>query len=188
MIEAVRNKIPDRVFNELLLIKELDSPERIAHFLSQCHHESGFFRHTTESLRYSAQRLVEIFPKYFTWERARRYALQEEKIANLVYGRRMGNTEPGDGWKYRGRGYLQLTGKRNYQRFSNHIAQDCVSNPDLVATHYPLQSAAWFFTHRNIWNVCDEGTVRDVTLLINGGTIGLPQRQTLYNRYLSFFK
>ena len=147
---------------------------RLAHFLAQCALESTGFTATVENLNYSAARLLKIFPKYFRNVDPGAYANNPAKIGNRVYAGRMGNGNEasGDGFKFRGRGYIQLTGKTNYTSFSGFIGEDCVANPDLVATKYPLASAGFFFNSNNIWSVCDRGaddaTVTAVSTRVNG--------------------
>lgn len=188
MLKKLSSKIPVQVLSELeSVIREFDisNPFRLSHFLAQCAHESGNFKHVRENLNYSAEGLVKVFPKYFSKETALWYARKPEAIANVVYGGRMGNGDKnsGDGWKYRGRGYLGLTGKANYKSFADFIGdQSVMTNPDLVATKYALTSAAWFFQMRKLWKICDEGMsdeiVVKVSKLINGGTIGLADRRS----------
>jgi putative chitinase len=155
---------------------------RLAHFLAQCALESTNFTAVVENLNYSAQRLQQIFPKYFKNVDVNAYARNPQQIGSRVYANRMGNGNEasGDGFKYRGRGYIQLTGKNNYQAFSGFIGEDCVANPDLVATTYPLASAAFYFSANKIWAICDQGsgdaTVTSVTRAVNGGTHGLAER------------
>jgi putative chitinase len=155
---------------------------RLAHFLAQCALESAGFTATVENLNYRAARLMQVFPKYFRNVDTAAYANNPAKIANRVYASRMGNGDEasGDGFKFRGRGYIQLTGKNNYTGFSTFVGEDCVANPDLVATKYPLASAAFYFNSNKIWAICDrgadDGTVTSVTKAVNGGTIGLPER------------
>ena len=147
---------------------------RLAHFLAQCALESTGFKATVENLNYSAGRLMQIFPKYFRDVDPATYANNPTKIGSRVYANRMGNGDEasGDGFKFRGRGYIQLTGKNNYTSFSNFIGENCVDNPDLVATEYPLASAAFFFNSNNIWAICDRGaddaTVTQVSTAVNG--------------------
>jgi putative chitinase len=160
----------------------ITNPLRLAHFLAQCSHESAGFKAVQENLNYSADGLKKIFPKYFPGNLAESYARNPEKIASKVYGGRMGNGDETtkEGWKFRGRGYIQLTGKQNYTSFAKFIGEDTVSNPDLVATKYPLASAAFFFDSNRLWSICDRGaddiTVTEVTRRVNGGTIGLSER------------
>ena len=185
MLTKLKSKIPIQVVNELESVMRefnISNPFRLAHFLAQTAHESGNFKHIRENLNYSAEGLVKVFPKYFSKETALWYARKPEAIANVVYGNRMGNGDKnsGDGWRFRGRGYLQLTGKINYKAFGDYISVDLITNPDLVATKYPLTSAAWFFEKNKLWDVCDEGLhqdiVKQVTKRVNGGTIGLADR------------
>ena len=152
--------IPDAVVSQIDGITDtfqINSELRLAHFLAQAAHESGGFRLVQENLNYSADGLKAIFGKYFPGNLNESYARQPQKIANRVYASRMGNGSEasGEGWNYHGRGYIQLTGKSNYQAFSTAIGNDCVANPDLVATTYPLASAAWFFSTRNLNTVIE---------------------------------
>ena len=164
---------------------------RLAHFLSQCGHESGGFKAVNENLNYSADGLKKIFPKYFPGNISESYARNPEKIASKVYGGRMGNGDEAskEGWKFRGRGYIQLTGKANYTAFDKLVEEDIIANPDLVATKYPLASAAFFFQSNGLWSICDKGaddaTVTAVTKRVNGGTIGLPDRLKHFKEYYS---
>jgi putative chitinase len=164
---------------------------RLAHFLAQCALESSGFTATVENLNYRAARLMQVFPKYFRGVDPAAYANNPAKIANRVYANRMGNGDEasGDGFKFRGRGYIQLTGKTNYTRFSQFIGEDCVDNPDLVATTYPLASAAFYFNSNNIWTICDQGTsdatVTKVTKAVNGGTHGLAERLQNFKVFMS---
>jgi len=194
-LEALSKKIPANVMEEIPLIIEkfgIDGPLRLSHFLSQCAHESGNFKFVKENLNYSADGLRKIFPKYFpTIELANKYARQPEKIANKVYGGRMGNGDEasGDGFKFRGRGYIQLTGKDNYAAFDKFVDDDIMANPDLVATKYPLTSAAFFFHKNKLWDVCDKGHGDDIVLAVtkrvNGGTHGLADRQDKFDLFHS---
>ena len=186
-LEALSKKLPANVMDEIPLIMEkfgIDNPLKLSHFLSQCAHESGNFKFLNENLNYSADGLRKIFPKYFpTIEAANKYARQPEKIANKVYGGRMGNGDEasGDGYKFRGRGFIQLTGKHNYAAFDKFVDDDIMANPDLVATKYPLTSAAFFFHKNKLWDICDKGHSHDVVLAVtkrvNGGVHGLEERQ-----------
>jgi putative chitinase len=160
------------------------SPERAAHFFAQTAHESGNFKAFSENLNYGAAGLRSVFGKYFpTDELAAEYERQPEKIANRVYANRMSNGDEasGDGWKYRGRGALQLTGKANYQEFADYIKdQNVMLDPELVATDYSFESAIFFFEKNGLWKICDEGlsedTIVKLTKRINGGTHGLQDR------------
>jgi putative chitinase len=162
-------------------------PIHAAHFLAQCGHETGHWRMFEENLNYSKEALLRVFSKYFDEESAEKFQKKPQEIANIVYGNRMGNTDPNDGWKYRGRGAIQLTGKSNYTNFAKFIGEDTVANPDLVATKYPLASAAFFFDSNKLWSICDKGadnaTVTAVTRRVNGGTIGLADRIKHFQEY-----
>ena len=187
--DAVLAQIPDTAarFN-------ITTPLRLAHFLAQCGHESAGFKAVSENLNYSAEGLKKIFGKYFPGNLADSYARQPEKIAARVYGGRMGNGDEAskDGYKFRGRGYIQLTGKDNYKAFDATVEDDILANPDLVATKYPLASAAFFFNKNGLWAVCDKGsddaTVVAVTKRVNGGTIGLADRLKHFKEYYSLLK
>ena len=193
MIEKLNGKLPQAVLNELPLVMEkfgISNSTRLSHFLSQVAHESGNFKFVNENLNYGAKGLLGIFKKYFPTEAlAKAYERKPEKIANKVYASRMGNGDEasGEGYKFRGRGYIQLTGKDNYKAFSDFIGEDCVANPDLVATKYPLTSAAFFFHKNKLWDICDKGHSHDVvtavTKRVNGGTIGLEDRIKHFNEY-----
>ena len=170
----------------------ISNPLRLCHFLAQCAHESGNFTLVRENLNYSSQGLLGIFKKYFpTKELADAYARQPEKIANRVYANRMGNGDEasGDGFKFRGRGYIQLTGKVNYEAFGKFIGEDLVANPDLVATKYPLTSAGFFFNNNKLWAICDKGdsidVVKEITKRVNGGLIGIDDRIQKFQLYKS---
>jgi putative chitinase len=191
-LDKLKGHVPDKVLNEVSEIAErfgITTPLRLAHFLAQCGHESGGFRAVVENLNYSADGLRKIFPKYFTEATAPQYARNPEKIASRVYGGRMGNgAEPTrEGFLFRGRGYIQLTGKDNYTQFGRFIGENLISNPDLVATKYPLASAAFFFHVNRLWTICDEGAtdavVTKVTKRVNGGNIGLSDRIKHFKEY-----
>ena len=192
-LDTLKGHIPDSVIAmipEVAAKFEINTPLRLAHFLAQCGHESGGFRLTQENLNYSAKGLNGIFKKYFpTLDSAIPYERKPEKIANKVYGGRMGNgiEGSGDGWKFHGRGFIQLTGKDNYTAFTKSIGEDCVSNPDLVASKYALASAAWFFNKNGLHKMADGGAtdavVTSITKRVNGGTIGLPDRIKHFKEY-----
>jgi putative chitinase len=194
-ISKLKGHVPDAVISQLPEVMEkfqINTPVRIAHFLSQCGHESGNFKVVNENLNYGAKGLLGIFKKYFPTEaKALEYERKPEKIANLVYGGRMGNgaEASGEGFKYRGRGYIQLTGKDNYSAFDKVVTEDIVATPDLVATKYPLLSAAWYWNSRKINTVCDQGAteevVKKVTKLVNGGEIGLADRLKHFKEFHS---
>ena len=172
----------------------ITTPLRLAHFLSQCGHESGGFRAVTENLNYSADGLKKIFPKYFPGNINESYARNPQKIANRVYSSRMGNGNEasGEGFKFRGRGFIQLTGKSNYMAFDKTVDDDIIANPDLVATKYPLASAAFFFQKNSLWSICDQGAtdqvVASVTKRVNGGFIGLQDRVKHFKEYWALLK
>jgi putative chitinase len=197
-INKLKGHIPDTVIAQLpdtIAKFELNTPLRLAHFLAQAGHESGGFKAVNENLNYGAKGLLGIFKKYFpTPEKAALYERKPEKIANLVYGGRMGNgpETSGEGYKYRGRGYIQLTGKDNYKAFDLVVAENITENPDLVATKYPLLSAAWFFHKNGLHKIADKGAtdvvVTEVTKRVNGGTIGLPDRLKHFKEYHDLLK
>ena len=192
-LDTLKGYIPDSVIvmiSEVASKFEINTPLRLAHFLAQCGHESGGFKLTQENLNYSAKGLNGIFKKYFpTLESAVPYERKPEKIANKVYGGRMGNglEASGEGWKFHGRGFIQLTGKENYTAFTKSIGEDCIANPDLVASKYALASAAWFFNKNGLHKLADGGanddTVTKITKRVNGGTIGLPDRIKHFKEY-----
>ena len=197
-LDKLKGHIPDAVLAQIpdTAVKfNITNPLRLAHFLAQCGHESGGWRATSENLNYSSKGLMGIFKKYFpTLALAEQYARKPIAIASRVYGNRMGNgAEPTqEGYKFRGRGYIQLTGKDNYSAFDKFVSEDILANPDLVATKYPLMSAAWFFNKNGLWAICDkgadQGTVTAVTKRVNGGTIGLPDRIKHFNEYYNLLK
>ena len=192
-LEKLKGHIPDAVIAMIPAVAQkfqIDSALRLAHFLAQCGHESGGFRLTKENLNYSAKGLNGIFKKYFpTLESALPYERKPEKIANKVYGGRMGNgpESTGDGAKYCGRGYIQLTGKDNYTAFGKSIGEDVCANPQVVAEKYALLSAAWFFNKNGLHKMADGGAtdavVTSITKRVNGGTIGLPDRIKHFKEY-----
>lgn len=166
------------------------TPLRAAHFFAQCSHETTHFKRFEENLNYSAKGLLVTFKHHFDAEAAEAYARQPERIANRAYGGRMGNgpEESGDGYKFRGRGALQLTGRNNYQLFSAFVNDESLlQNPDPVATKYAFQSALYFFKKNNLWAICDGGTddnaIKALTRRINGGTNGLAERAELTKKY-----
>lgn len=192
-LENLRGHIPAAVIAQIPDTAArfgITTPLRLAHFLAQCGHESGGFTAVRENLNYKAPGLMKIFKKYFPNAKiALQYEKKPDKIANLVYANRMGNgpESSGDGFAHRGRGYIQLTGKSNYSLFDKTVPEDIMANPDLVATKYPLASAAFFFNSNKLWAICDKGadvaTVTAVTKRVNGGTIGLPDRIKHFNEY-----
>jgi putative chitinase len=196
-IEKLKGHIPDVVIAQIPETAKkfnITNNLRLAHFLSQCGHESGGFKAVSENLNYSADGLKKVFGKYFPGNLAESYAKQPEKIASRVYANRMSNGDEAskEGYKFRGRGYIQLTGKGNYTSFTKFIGEDCVANPDLVATKYPLASAAFFFDSNKLWSICDKGaddaTVTAVTKRVNGGTLGLSDRIKHFKEYYNLLK
>jgi putative chitinase len=167
--------------------------EQLAHFAGQTAHETGGFQIFTENLNYSASGLRAIFGKYFTREMAESYARQPVKIASRAYGNRMGNgnEQSQEGWKFRGRGALQTTGKSNYQLLANYLKKpEIMINPDLVSEEYAFESALFFFDSNKLWSIADKGvtdaTILAITKRINGGTNGLEERASLTKRYYSW--
>jgi putative chitinase len=191
-VDKLKGHIPDTVIAQIPGVVdkfEINTALRLAHFLAQTGHESGGFKAVSENLNYGAAGLQSIFKKYFTPESAKEFERKPEKIANIVYANRMGNGNQasGEGYKFRGRGYIQLTGKDNYAAFDKTVEDDILANPDLIATKYPLLSAAWFFHKNGLHKIADEGAtdavVTKVTKRVNGGTIGLPDRIKHFNEY-----
>lgn len=192
-LENLKGHIPDAVIAmipDTAKKFEINTPLRLAHFLAQCGHESGGFKATQENLNYSAKGLIGIFGKYFKEAGlAESYQRNPQKIASRVYGGRMGNgpESTGDGYKFRGRGYIQLTGKDNYTAFGKAINEDMTANPDKVASHYALLSAAWFFNKNGLHKIADQGStdavVTSITKRVNGGTIGLADRIKHFKEY-----
>ncbi len=196
-LENLKGHVPDAVIAQIPDTSakfNITNPLRLAHFLAQCGHESGGFRAVSENLNYSAKGLLGTFPRYFNATTAAQYERKPEMIASRVYGSRMGNGDEStkEGFKFRGRGYIQLTGKSNYTNFAKFIGEDTVANPDLVATKYPLASAAFFFDSNKLWSICDRGaddaTVTAVTKRVNGGTIGLADRIKHFKEYYNLLK
>jgi putative chitinase len=170
------------------------SPHRAAHFFAQTAHESGNFKAFSENLNYGAKGLRGIFRKYFPTDAlAKAYERKPAKIANRVYGNRMGNGDEasGEGFAFRGRGALQLTGKFNYSEFAKYVNRpDIMDNPDLVATELAFESALWFFDKNKLWSICDQG-INDAAILaltkrINGGTHGLDDRKLKTKKYAAW--
>jgi putative chitinase len=183
--------IPDEIYNELTAVvaNSFSDEITIAHFLGQCEVESSSFTHFIENLNYSSQALFKLFPSHFADQSdADNYNRQPEKIANRIYANRMGNgdEESGDGWKYRGRGAIQLTGKQNQTSFFTSINLEINSDPQIISDHYNLISALWFWNSRNISDICTDASdlvITQVTKKVNGGNIGLAQRITATNKF-----
>lgn len=182
----------------------IQTDEMLAHFVAQCDHETGGFKVARENLNYSVNRMLEIFKSDFDKDKNRIISPEErrkaesivgnpEKIANFVYANQNGNGDEasGDGWRFFGRGSLQLTGKANYKAFSTFTGVDFISNPDLVATTYFFESANFFFTKNKLWSLCtkvDEASIKALTKRINGGYNGLADRIAKTKKYYSILK
>jgi putative chitinase len=164
---------------------DINTPERVAAFIAQCAHESGGFRRLKENLNYKWESLRRVFPKYFpTDDVAQEYAHKPEQIANRIYGSRMGNGDEssGDGFRYCGRGLIQLTGKNNYTKFAESIGMAVEEVPTLLETYDgAVKSACWFWSSNNLNQWADAGDILTMTKRINGGTIGLEDRIKHYN-------
>ena len=189
-LTKLKGIIPDAVIAQIPIIEEkfqINTVLRLCHFLAQCQLESGNFSVVVENLNYSAKRLLEVFPAYFKTRDVNLYGGHPDKIGNLIYSNRMGNgpEESFQGSKYKGRGFIQLTGLNNYKAFTQAIGEDCVANPDLVASKYPLASAAWFFSKNGLNAIADLGASDDVvtkiTKRVNGGVNGLSERLTYFH-------
>jgi len=196
-LAALKGHIPDSVVSQIpdtAAKFNITTPLRLSHFLAQCGHESGGFKALVENLNYGSKGLLGTFPKYFNATTAAKYERKPEMIASKVYGGRMGNGPEAtkDGYKFRGRGYIQLTGKDNYTAFDKFVTENIIENPDLVATKYPLMSAAWFFDKNGLWTICDKGATTEVvtavTKRVNGGVIGLVDRIKHFNEYYALLK
>lgn len=193
-MNGIENIIPDFVLNELQVVQtkfDINNPLRISHFLAQCKHESGSFSKTEENLNYSAVGLRSTFPKYFPDDAvANAYARQPEKIANRVYANRMGNGDEksGDGWKYKGRGYIQLTGKDNQTKFIASC-QEQILPQQIAEKKYALLSAGWFWKVNKLNEISDKGAeesvIKEVTKRVNGGYMGLSERIKYFNEIYS---
>ncbi len=178
--------LPD--LNRALPNYQIDTPLRIAHFLSQVLHESAYMRWVHENLNYSAEALLKVFSKYFSPSQANAYARKPEMIGSRVYANRMGNGDEasGDGYRYRGRGLIQLTGKTNYRKFAQWIQDDVVANPDLVAEQYAVHSAVYYWSSNNLNALADMDDVKQVTKKINGGYNGLNERMAFLDKAKEF--
>jgi len=196
-LEKLKGHIPDSVIAQIPDTASkfgITTPLRLTHLLAQASHESGHFKTTSENLNYSADGLKKIFPKYFPGNLNESYARNPQKIANKVYSSRMGNGDEtsGDGWKYKGRGYLQTTGKSNYSDFDKIVEENILENPELLETKYALASAAFFFQKNGLWAICDKGAtdsvVTEVSKRVNGGTIGLSERLKEFAHFYDLLK
>lgn len=194
-ISKLKDKIPLKVYDDLeACIKKYGGPKNnvmLAQFLCQVAHESANFTAIRENLNYSVDGILKTFKKYFKdVPTAKQYARKAEQIANRVYASRMGNGDEasGDGWKFRGRGYLQLTGRTNYAIFGTYVGEDLLNDPDLVATKYAMHSAFWFFERNNLWKITDSrnyyDTLVEITKRINGGTHGLDSRLVKFRFFI----
>ena len=167
---------------------DLTTPARLAAFIAQCGHESGGFKFLEENLNYKPETLCRVWPSHFNEENCHEFSGNPEAIANTAYAGRMGNgdAETGDGWRYRGRGFLQLTGKANYEHVSSDLGFDFVSEPDAVATpEGAALTAAWFWKKHNLNHYVDNNDFTQMTKIINGGTIGLEDRVARFNHAMS---
>jgi putative chitinase len=188
----LHGNVPDVVFKELQDVAtkyQINTPLRMAHFLAQCSHESQQFTRTEENLNYSHDALVRVFPKHFGPGNVEAYVRKPMEIASRVYANRMGNGDEAslEGWFYRGRGYIQLTGKNNYTKFDKEVTGNLVLHPELVATEYPLLSAAWFWSDHRLNQIADQGSdqnvVANITKVVNGGYHGLENRQKQFDKF-----
>lgn len=200
-ITKLKGQVPDLIYNQLPRVVntyQINTVKRMAHFLAQCGHESGGFRVLEESLNYSdPNRIWDIF-KRFDKDKDRRpdpeeiefcktFVRKPEKLANYVYSNRMGNRDEasGDGWRFRGRGCIQLTGRDNYTRYDKVCPENVLSNPDLLKGSLALDSAGWFWFSNGLNSLADTGTVAQITRRVNGGTHGLADREKRYNALIS---
>lgn len=176
--------------NDCFAKYDINTPERQACFLAQVMHESNSFKNLNENLNYSAQGLMRTWPSRFPdLDVAEKFEHNPEKIANKVYAGRMGNIEEGDGWKYHGRGLIQLTGRENYANFGLNAAVDVLSNPDLLATpEYASLSAGWYWNKRNLNDLADKMDIEGITKKINGGTLGLEDRKARTQKVLAILR
>ena len=186
---ATAAKVVDAL-NAAMAKFDISSPARAAAFLAQCAHESEQFTHVQENLNYRAETLIKVWPQHFNAENASRYGHKPEAIANRAYAGHMGNRDEasGDGWKFHGRGYIQLTGHDNYQALGAALGEDLLANPDVVADpKHAALSAAWFWQKHGLNELADKKDFVTITKRINGGVIGLADRQALYARALAVF-
>jgi len=192
MFDKLKGLVPQTLIDDMIA-HEINTPLRAAHFLAQAAHESGGFKFKSENLNYSKESLLKVFPKYFTAASAEAYHRQPEKIASRVYANRMGNGDEAskEGWKFKGRGYIQLTGKDNYKAFSEWAKEPSImENPDQVADDkYAGLSAIWFWNKNGLSKIADTDNLRDdktiikITSRVNGGTHGIIDRTERFNEY-----
>jgi len=206
-INKLKGHVPESIIKQIPIAMEkfgINNVLRLSHFISQCSHESGGFKSVRENLNYSAQGLANTWPARYSVnpkakplvpnELAKQIERKPEVIANKTYANRMGNgsEESGDGFKYIGRGYIQLTGKDNYREFGKLLDVDLVKNPDKVATDYPLLSGAWFFSKNGLNTMSDKGSTEDIvksiTKRINGGTVGIDHRLKEFKKFYDILK
>jgi len=166
---------------------DINTPERVGAFIAQTAHESGGYKALKENLNYRAETLCKVWPHYFNASNANQYAHNQEAIANRAYANRMGNgpEESGDGFRYCGRGLIQLTGKSNYAAFANSIDTPVEEIPEFLGTFEgAIQSACWFWETNNLNQYADRGDILTMTKKINGGTLGLAERQQHYQNFM----
>ena len=177
------------VLNTAMSRYQIVGAKRVAAFIAQVGHESGHLTHLVENLNYSADALRKTWPSRFNAELATTVARKPEQIANIAYGNRMGNTAPGDGWKYRGRGLIQITGKNNYRSCSEALGLDLIPHPELLEKpQHACMSAAWFWATNGLNILADAGKFDAITQRINGGQNGAADRQALYAKALKALK
>lgn len=179
-VEEIVNQL-----NAILPTFDINTKDRVSAFLAQAGHESGHFKARVENLMYSSKALLSVFPKYFTAERAAQYQRKPEAIASRVYGGRMGNGDEAskDGYKFRGRGYIQLTGKDNYTKCGADLGVDLIEHPEYLETiEGAIKSACWFWKTNNLNALADKKDIKMMTKRINGGFLGLEERTTLFNK------
>jgi predicted chitinase len=183
---ATRENAEKHIDSMRLLMPQhgIDTPNRVHHFLAQIFHESGNLRNTRENMNYSAARLLQIFPRHFTQAQAREYQGDPERIANRAYAGRNGNgpETSGDGWRYRGRGLIQLTGRRNYYHFAQWVQEDVIAHPERVAGPLAVDAAVWYWVANGLNELADQDDIRIVTRVINGGYHGIEDRRRLLTR------
>ena len=173
------------VLNTAMNRYQIVGAKRIAAFIAQVGHESGQLTRLVENLNYSADALRKTWPSRFNAGLASTAARKPEQIANIAYGNRMGNTEQGDGWKYRGRGLIQITGRANYAECAEALGLDLMNHPELLEKpQHACMSAAWFWASRGLNTLADAGKFDAITRRINGGQNGAADRQALYARAL----
>ena len=183
--QTIKDQIP-LVINRF----KIDNPLRLAHFLSQCAHESMGFRATNENLSYTSDKIMEVFPRYFRTISCKGYVHNAELLGNRVYADRMGNGNElsGDGFKYRGRGFIQMTGKNNYAQFDKFVDDDILGNPNLVALKYPLLSAGYWWDVNNMNKWSEKETPTQIRKRVNAGTIGVEITMELFYEYYEILK